>query len=50
MAHYAPHWPLHAKPADMAKYRDLYRNLGWDDARSRRYKRLVELGVDRRGQ
>ena len=33
MAHYAPHWPLHAKPADMAKYRGLYRQLGWDDAR-----------------
>ena len=45
VAHYAPHWPLHAKPADMAKYRDLYRNLGWDDARSRRYRRQVELGL-----
>ena len=28
IAHYAPHWPLHAKPADMAKYRELYRKLG----------------------
>ena len=36
LAHYAPHWPLHAKPEDMAKYRELYRKLGWDaGARSR---------------
>jgi arylsulfatase len=45
VAHYAPHWPLHAKPEDMAKYRALYRQLGWDEARSRRYQRLVELGL-----
>lgn len=45
MAHYAPHWPLHAKPEDMAKYRELYRTLGWDEARARRYARLVELGL-----
>jgi arylsulfatase len=45
VAHYAPHWPLHAKPEDMAKYRELYRKLGWDEARSRRYRRLVELGL-----
>ena len=45
VSHYAPHWPLHAKPRDMAKYRDLYRRLGWDEARSGRHKRLVELGL-----
>ncbi len=45
VAQYAPHWPLHAKPADMAKYRELYRKLGWDEARSRRYQRLVESGL-----
>ena len=45
VSHYAPHWPLHAKPEDMAKYRDLYRKLGWDEARLRRYQRLVELGL-----
>lgn len=45
VAQYAPHWPLHAKPADMAKYRELYRKLGWDEARSRRYQRLVQLGL-----
>ncbi|HUT94376.1 MAG TPA: sulfatase-like hydrolase/transferase, partial [Thermoguttaceae bacterium] len=45
VAHYAPHWPLHAKPDDMAKYREVYRNLGWDEARSGRYGRLVEAGL-----
>jgi arylsulfatase A-like enzyme len=45
VAHYAPHWPLHAKPEDMAKYRALYRKLGWDEARSRRYQRLVASGM-----
>jgi arylsulfatase len=45
VAHYAPHWPLHAKPEDMGKYRDRYRALGWDEARSRRYGRLVDLGL-----
>jgi arylsulfatase len=45
VAHYAPHWPLHAKAQDMAGYRDLYRNLGWDEARAGRHRRLVELGL-----
>ena len=45
MAHYAPHWPLHAKPDDMAKYRALYRRLGWDEARRRRHQRQIELGL-----
>lgn len=45
MAHYAPHWPLHAKEGDIAKYRALYRRLGWDRARQERLKRLIELGL-----
>jgi arylsulfatase A-like enzyme len=45
MAHYAPHWPLHAKPEDIAKYRALYRGLGWDAARQQRLKNLVEQGI-----
>jgi arylsulfatase len=44
-AHYAPHWPLHAKPEDIARYRDTYRKLGWDELRARRHKRLIELGL-----
>ncbi len=45
VAHYAPHWPLHAKEQDMAKYRALYGKLGWDEARAQRHKRLIELGL-----
>jgi arylsulfatase len=45
IAHYAPHWPLHAKPEDMVKYRELYRKLGWDTARAERYRRLVQRGL-----
>ena len=45
LSHYAPHWPLHAKPGDIAEYRSAYRELGWDRARERRMERLVSLGV-----
>ena len=24
LAHHAPHWPLHARPEDLAKYKDMY--------------------------
>ena len=44
-SHYAPHWPLHAKPEDIAKYREMYAQLGWDELRSRRYQRLIERGL-----
>ena len=40
----APHYPLHAWPADIAKYRGTYR-VGWDELRKRRYKRMVEMGL-----
>jgi len=41
----APHWPLHAKPEDIAEYRQRYRSAGWDRLRERRHQRLVELGL-----
>ena len=44
-AYSAPHWPLHAQEADIAKYRDLYRTTGWDEVRRRRQERQVELGL-----
>jgi arylsulfatase len=43
----APHFPLHAKPADIAKYRGKYR-AGWDALRERRFARQKELGIVRR--
>lgn len=45
ISHYSPHWPLHAKEADITKYRKLYRDLGWDAAREQRLKRLIEKRI-----
>ena len=44
VAHTAPHWPLHALPEDIARYRGRYA-AGWDTIRERRQERLVELGL-----
>ncbi|MDP6636487.1 MAG: arylsulfatase [Phycisphaerae bacterium] len=44
LAHNAPHWPLQAKPEDIAKYRGKYK-VGWDEIRKRRYAKLIELGM-----
>ncbi len=44
LAHNAPHFPLHALPEDIAKYKGKYHE-GWDVIRQRRYARLMELGI-----
>ncbi len=44
VAHTAPHWPLHALPEDIEKYKDTY-NEGWDILRKKRYDRMIELGL-----
>jgi arylsulfatase A-like enzyme len=44
MAYNAPHFPLHALPEDIAKYRGKYRE-GWDVIRARRRRRMQELGL-----
>lgn len=44
LAYTAPHWPLHAFPADIAKYRGRYK-IGWDRLREARYRRQLELGL-----
>lgn len=44
VAYNAPHWPLHAKPDDIARYKGKY-DEGWDVLRARRYNRMVELGL-----
>lgn len=43
-AYTSPHWPLHALPEDMARYRGRYR-AGWDVLRAERHARLKELGI-----
>ena len=40
----APHWPLHARAEDMARYRGAF-DEGWDVLRERRLARLRELGI-----
>jgi arylsulfatase A-like enzyme len=40
----APHFPLHALPADIEKYRDQYL-AGWDAMRQARFARQIEMGI-----
>ena len=44
LAHAAPHWPLHARPEEIAKYEDRYA-AGWQALRDERYARQVEMGL-----
>ena len=44
MAYNAPHWPLHAKPADIAKYKGKY-DAGWDELRKLRFENIKKLGL-----
>lgn len=39
-----PHWPVQAKPQDIAKYIGKFDD-GWDALRERRYNRMLELGL-----
>lgn len=40
----APHWPLHAHPEDIAKYKGRFDD-GWDKLREQRLERLVRAGI-----
>lgn len=44
LSYTAPHWPLHARAADVASYRERYR-AGWDRLREERAERLHALGI-----
>jgi arylsulfatase len=44
MAFTAPHWPLHALPEDIERYRGKYMN-GWDSVRAERYRRMKKMGI-----
>jgi arylsulfatase A-like enzyme len=44
IAFHAPHFPLHALPQDIAKYRDKYLG-GWDRLRQSRYEKQKSLGL-----
>ncbi|MEZ5104099.1 MAG: arylsulfatase [Draconibacterium sp.] len=44
VAHTAPHWPLHALPQDIEKYKNTYKD-GWEVLRKTRYDRMIEMGL-----
>jgi len=44
VAYTAPHWPLHAPPEDIAKYRGKYM-IGWDALRKERHRRMIQMGI-----
>lgn len=45
LAYTAPHWPLHAKPENIARHRGRYKAIGWDQLRQQRYERLRQAGI-----
>ncbi|MHC4260393.1 MAG: arylsulfatase [Planctomycetota bacterium] len=44
VAYTAPHWPLHALPKDIARYKGKYLD-GWDALRSQRYQRMLRMRI-----
>ncbi|MBD3676726.1 MAG: arylsulfatase [Planctomycetaceae bacterium] len=44
LAHIAPHWPLQARPEEIAKYKGRY-DVGWDVIRQQRYEKQKKLGI-----
>jgi arylsulfatase A-like enzyme len=44
LAHTAAHWPMHAKEADIAKYRGRY-DAGYDTIRAARLEKMKRLGL-----
>jgi arylsulfatase len=44
VAYTAPHWPLHAHEADIAKYKGRF-DAGWDALREARLEKLVASGI-----
>lgn len=44
LAYTAPHWPLHARPDDIAKYEGVYRQ-GWDATRTARHEEMLGMGL-----
>lgn len=44
MAYNSPHWPLHAKPIDIEKYKGKY-DTGWDEMRKTRFESIKKLGL-----
>jgi arylsulfatase len=45
LAYIAPHWPLHARDADVVPHRQRYREKGWDSWRAYRLQRQRGTGL-----
>jgi len=43
-AYTAPHWPLHAREEDIAKYKGRFK-AGWDQLREERLERMKKMGL-----
>lgn len=44
VAYTAPHWPMHALPEDIRRYKGMY-SKGWDAVRAERYMRMQKMGL-----
>ena len=44
VAYTAPHWPLHAKPNEIERYKSRF-SEGWDSLREQRMERMIEKGI-----
>ncbi|NRB49925.1 MAG: arylsulfatase [Saprospiraceae bacterium] len=44
LPYHVAHYPLQARPEDIAKYRGKYRK-GWDEIRAARFERMKEMGL-----
>lgn len=44
LAFTAPHFPLHARPEDIKRFRDRY-EAGWDVVRAERWNRIKQMGL-----
>ncbi len=44
LPYHAAHYPLQARPEDIAKYRGKYK-IGWDELRKQRFKKMQYLGI-----
>jgi arylsulfatase len=40
----AAHWPMHAKPEDIAKYKGKFDD-GWDELRKKKYQKMLSIGL-----
>ena len=44
VAYTAAHWPMQAKPADIAKYKGKF-DAGWDALRQKKYEKMLAMGL-----